>query len=106
MCWGSAGWASVLRHRGEWSRSVSSIPNGAGAEWCYECGAFLCGSQRMEVVEGQWVLLDTTNGGGVYGAVRQWWFNLQWVQWFWINLVVGLVMQRAPGCGGWLSGGY
>ena len=70
MCWGSAGWASVLRHRGEWSRSVSSIPNGAGAEWCYECGAFLCGSQRMEVVEGQWVLLDTTNGGGVYGAVR------------------------------------
>jgi len=24
----------------------------------------------MVVVEGQWVLLDTTNGGGVCGAVR------------------------------------
>jgi hypothetical protein len=36
-------------------------------------------------------------------CVRQWWFNLQWVQWFWVNLVVVLVLLRASGCGGSLN---
>lgn len=39
-------------------------------------------------------------------CVRQWWFNLQWVQWFWINVVVVLVLQRDSGCGGCLSWSY
>ena len=57
-------------------------------------------------MEEQWALLDTTNGGGVCGAVRATMvvqFAMGAMVQFWINLVVVLVLLRASGCGGLLN---
>ena len=70
MCRGGAAWASGFVHRGEWPRSVSSYPMELGLSGAKKSGAFLCGSQRRVVVEGQWSLLDATDGDGVYGTAR------------------------------------
>ena len=29
---------------------------------------------------------------------QRWWLNLQWVQWFWVDVGCGLVLERAAGC--------
>ena len=89
MCRGGAARASGFVHRGEWPRSVSSYPMELG----------LSGAKRVVHSfagrKGGWSWRDNgffwTRKMVVECAVqcvRQWWFNLQWVQWFWINLVV------------------
>jgi hypothetical protein len=86
MCRGGAAWASGFVHRGEWPRSVSSYPMELG----------LSGAKRVVHSfagrKGGWSWRDNgffwTRQMVVECAVqcvRQWWFNLQWVQWFWIN---------------------
>jgi hypothetical protein len=61
----------------------------------------------MVVVEEQWALLNTTNGGGVCGAVRAT-MVVQFTTSAMVldQLVVVLVVQRASGCGGSLSWSY
>ena len=55
-------------------------------------------------MEGQWVLLDMTNGGGECGAVRAT-MVVQFAMGAMVldQLVVVLVLLRASGCGGSLN---
>ena len=99
MCRGGAAWASGFVHRGEWPRSVSSYPMELG----------LSGAKRVVHSfagrKGGWSWRD--NGffwmrqmvmGCTVQHAQRWWLNLQWVQWFWVDVGCGLVLERAAGC--------
>ena len=72
-----------------------------GAHWCQKSGAL---SQRMVVVEGQWVLLGAANGVGVCGTMRATMVaQFSMGAMVWVDVGCGFVLERASGYGGCLS---
>ena len=99
MCRGGAAWASGFVYRGEWPRSVSSYPMelrlssiervvhsfaGRKGGWSWRDNGFFWMRQMVM--------------GCTVQHAQRWWLNLQWVQWFWVDVGCGLVLERAAGC--------